>query len=72
MGLLVQTQVCKAYSRKAYTWFFRKKAKKQKYIQKGQKGQKSEKLGKKCTKFENILKKGRWWYVIIAHYKLLE
>ena len=26
----------------------------------------------KCTKFENILKKGRWWHVIITPNKLLE
>ena len=30
------------------------------------------KFGQKCTKFENILKKGRWLHAIIAHNKLLE
>ena len=30
------------------------------------------KFGQKCTKFENILKKGTWLRAIIAHIKLLE
>ena len=42
---------------------FRKRAKKGKIF---------ENLGKKITKFENILKKGRWLCAIIAHNKLLE
>ena len=29
-------------------------------------------FGQNCTKFENILKKGRLFYVIIPHNKLLE
>ena len=36
------------------------------------KGKISEKFGQKCTKFENILKKGTWLRTIIAHIKLLE
>ena len=39
---------------------------------KGKKGQNTWKLGQKCTKLENILKKGRWLHGIIAHNKLLE
>ena len=31
-----------------------------------------EKIVQKCTKFENILKKGRWLRAIIACIKLLE
>ena len=30
------------------------------------------KFGQKYTKFENLLKKGRWLHAIIAHNKLLE
>ena len=30
------------------------------------------KFGQKCTKFKNILKKGWWLHVIIAHNELLE
>ena len=36
------------------------------------KGKILENVGKKCTKLENILKKGRWLHVIIARSKLLE
>ena len=51
-------------------WFFRKWAKKgQKNVKKGQN---IWKFGQKCTKFENILKKGRWLHAIIACNKLLE
>ena len=39
---------------------------------KGQKGQNIGKFRQKCTKFGNILKKGRWLHVIIAQNKLLE
>ena len=45
---------------------FQKKGKKR------QKGWNIWKSGQKCTKFENILKKGRWLRAIIARYKLLE
>ena len=43
-----------------------------KNIQKGQERAKYLKHGQKCTKLENILKKGRWLHAIIAHNKLLE
>ena len=43
--------------------FFRKRAKKAQNIWK---------FGQKCTKFENILKRGRWLRAIIARNKLLE
>ena len=33
---------------------------------------KMAKLGQKCTKFENILKNGRYLHATIAHNKLLE
>ena len=49
------------------------------FQKKGKKGQKNVKkgqfiwkLGQKCTKFENISKKGRWLRAIIARNKLLE
>ena len=46
------------------------------FAEKGQrnveKGQNMWKLGQKCTKFENILKKGRWLCTIIACNTLLE
>ena len=41
-------------------------------FKKGKKGQKNYKYGQKCTKFGNILKKGRWLYAIIAFNKLVE
>ena len=40
------------------------------YQKKGKKGQNIWKFGQKCTKFENILKEGRWLYVIITLHKL--
>ena len=43
-----------------------------KMFKKGKKGQNIWKFGHKCTKFENILKKGRWLRAIIARNKLLE
>ena len=43
-----------------------------KMLKKGKKGQNIWKFGQKCTKFENILKKGRWLSAIIARNKLLE
>ena len=43
-----------------------------KIFKKGKKRQNIWKYGQKCTKFENILKKGRWLHVIIASYKVLE
>ena len=55
--------------------FSRKRAKKKrgkKYLKREKKGQNIWKYGQKCTKLENILKKGRWLHVIIAYYKLLE
>ena len=42
------------------------------FQRKGKKGQNILKFEQKCTKFENILKKGRWLHVIIACNKLLE
>ena len=36
------------------------------------KGQNIWKFGQRCTKFENILKKGKWLRAIIARNKLLE
>ena len=36
------------------------------------KGETIWKFGQKCTKFENILKNGRWLRAIIARSKLLE
>ena len=42
------------------------------FLEKGQKGQNIWKFGQKCTKFENILKKGRWLSEIIACNKLVE
>ena len=46
------------------------------FSEKGQrdveKGKNIWKFGQKCTKFQNILKKGRWMCVIIACNKLLE
>ena len=50
---------------------FRKRAHK-KRLKKSKKGQNIWKFGQKCTKCENILKKGRWLRAIIAHKKLLE
>ena len=55
--------------------FSRKRAKKKrgkKYLKREKKGQNIWKYGQKCTKLENILKKGRWLHGIIAHNKLLE
>ena len=49
---------------------FQKKGKKM--LKKGTKGQNIWKFGQKCIKFENMLKKGRWFCVIIARNKLLE
>ena len=49
--------------------FLRKMAKKKKKVKKGEN---IWKFGQKCTKFEDILKKGRWLHVIIARNKLLE
>ena len=52
---------------------FRKMAKKGKKIdRKGQKRAKYLKIWAKCTKFENILKKGGWLRTIIAHIKPLK
>ena len=46
---------------------FQKKGKNQtKKFKKGKKEQNIWKFGQKCTKFENMLKKGRWLCVIIA------
>ena len=42
------------------------------FQKKGKKGQNIWKFGQKYTKFENILKNGKWLCVIIAHNKLLE
>ena len=56
--------------------FFKKKgqkrAKKKKMLKKSKKGKNMWKFGQKCTKFEHILKKGRWLCEIIALNKLLE
>ena len=41
-------------------------------FKKGEKGQNIWKFGQKSTKFENILKKGRWLHAIIACNQLLE
>ena len=41
-------------------------------LKKGKKGQNIRKFGRKCTKFENILKECRWLLAIIAGNKLLE
>ena len=49
---------------------FQKKGRKN--VKKDKKGQNIWKFGQKCTKFENIFKKGRWLCVIIALDKLLE
>ena len=47
---------------------FRKKGKKKgkENVKKGQLGQNIWKFGPTCTKFENILKKGKWLRAIIA------
>ena len=50
--------------------FQRKGRKGGKMIKKGKKGQAIWKFGQKGTKFENILKKGRWLGAIIARIKL--
>ena len=50
---------------------FQKKGKK-KAKKKGKKVQNIWKFGQKCTKFENILKKGSWLRAIITCNKLLE
>ena len=42
------------------------------FQKKGKKGQYIWKLGQKSTKFEKILKEGRWLRAIIARNKLLE
>ena len=42
------------------------------FQKKGKKGQNIWKFAQKCTKFENILKKGKWLRAIIARNKLLE
>ena len=41
-------------------------------FKKHKKGQNICKFGQKCTKFENILKKGRWLHAIITCIELLE
>ena len=52
---------------------FQKKGKKgQNNVKKWQKVQNIWKFGQICTKFENILKKGRWLHAIMAWNKLLE
>ena len=50
--------------------FFRKRAKKN--LKREKKGKIFENFWQKCTKFENISKKGRWLRAIIARNKLLE
>ena len=53
--------------------FFRKMAKKvKKMLKKGGKGQNIWKFGQNYTKFENILKKGRWSSATIRQNKPLE
>ena len=42
------------------------------FQKKGKKGQNIWKFGQNCTKHENIMKKGRWFHVIISCNKLLE
>ena len=42
------------------------------FQKKDKKGQNIWKFGRKCTKFENILKKGKWLHAISAWKKLLE
>ena len=49
---------------------FRKKGKQM--LNMGKNEQNIWKFGQKCTKFKNILKKGRWLRAIIARNKLLE
>ena len=56
--------------RKGMHVIFQKKDKK--ILKKGKKGQNIWKFGQKCTKFENILKKGTWLCAIIALNKVLE
>ena len=56
---------------KACMWFFRKRAKK-KGAKNVKKGQNILKIWVKLYKIWNVLKKGRWLHVIIAHNKLLE
>ena len=48
---------------RTFVWFYRKRAKK---------GQNIWKFGQKCTKFENILKKGNLMHVSITHMKQLQ
>ena len=43
-----------------------------KMLKKGKKKENIWKYGQKCTKIENLLKKGRWLRAIIARNKLLE
>ena len=42
------------------------------FFRKGKKGQNTWKFGQKCTKFDNILKKGSLMRVAIIHMKQLE
>ena len=58
----------RAYSRKwRYACDFSERGQKN-----AKKGQNIWKFGQKCTKFENVLKKGRWLCAIIARNELLE
>ena len=50
--------------------FFKKKGKKM--FKKDKKGKNTWKFGKRCTKFENVLKQGWWLSQIIARNKLPE
>ena len=50
--------------------FFRKWGKKM--LKNDKRGRNNWKFGRKCTKSENILKKGRWFGATVAHNKLLE
>ena len=57
----------RTFSRKGMRAIFQKKSKKM-----FKKEQNIWKFGQKCTKFENILKKGKWLRAIITRNKLLE